>query len=187
MSMSAAELADWESRMDTAIAAYETATAAVATLTDSADADTAATYEAALATAQAAVTAGAAAIDALNAEYTGAAAEPWDTTPPTVVSTSPADGATGVALAATITVTFSKAMSQASITSASLYVAQVGGSTLDQTADPVLSTNKKTATITLVDLLPSGHTFRIRAAATCADKFSNPMTGAFRQSTGFAT
>lgn len=46
-----------------------------------------------------------------------------DTTRPTVTSTSPAQGATGVAVSSQVTATFSKAMTPASINGASFFLA----------------------------------------------------------------
>jgi hypothetical protein len=50
-----------------------------------------------------------------------------DTTPPLVVSTTPAPGATGVGIGATISATFSKPMNAATITASSFSVAGPGG------------------------------------------------------------
>jgi Domain of unknown function (DUF4082)/Bacterial Ig-like domain/Bacterial Ig domain len=47
---------------------------------------------------------------------------PTDTTPPTVTSTSPASGATGIATAATVLATFSEAVDPASVTAANFQV-----------------------------------------------------------------
>ncbi len=51
-----------------------------------------------------------------------------DTTPPTIVSTAPAAGASGVASSANITVTFSEAMDPATISAATLELRDAGGS-----------------------------------------------------------
>jgi hypothetical protein len=51
-----------------------------------------------------------------------------DTTPPTVVSTSPTSGATGVAVDTVVTATFSEAMDAATITASSFTIAGVSGS-----------------------------------------------------------
>lgn len=72
--------------------------------------------------------------DILTATYNVA-----DTTPPTVSSTNPANGATNASTSGTITVTFSESMSAASINSSTFTVSGVSGS---------VSVNGATATFT---------------------------------------
>src|ERR1700733_377760 len=70
-----------------------------------------------------------------NALVAGAVPNPWsfmtgaapDTTPPTITLTSPASGATGVALNAAINATFSEAMNPASIFAAGTFTLAVAG------------------------------------------------------------
>ena len=57
---------------------------------------------------------------ALDKTWTFTTAAAADTTPPTVTTTSPATGATGVAVAANITATFSEAMTASSISTSSV-------------------------------------------------------------------
>jgi len=78
-------------------------------------------------------------------------------TAPTVSSTSPTDNATGVAIDATITVTFSLAMGIGSITSKTILFTQTGitGTAFDQVITPstlTLDTTKKILTIGHADL-----------------------------------
>ena len=66
-----------------------------------------------------------------------------DSTPPTVTATAPANSATGVSPAAAVTVTFSEAMSAASVTATSVFL-QTGGTTVAAT----LATNGAVVTLT---------------------------------------
>lgn len=75
-----------------------------------------------------------------------------DTTPPVVASTSPAGGATNVATGVAITVTFSEAMSAASINTGTFTVSGVSGS---------ISVSGATATFTPASALASTTTFTV--------------------------
>ncbi|HEY4739924.1 MAG TPA: Ig-like domain-containing protein [Candidatus Acidoferrales bacterium] len=140
-----------------------------------------------------------------NALAAGAVPNPWsfmtgaapDTTPPTITLTSPASGATGVALNAAVNATFSKAMNPASIFAAgtfTLAVAGTGGAavsgtvTYDPTSDIATFTpsanlaanTEYTATITNAATDLAGNALATGAAA-------NPwsfMTGAAPGPTG---
>ncbi|WP_457633451.1 Ig-like domain-containing protein [Oceanithermus desulfurans] len=76
----------------------------------------------------------------------GSPPPPADTTPPRLVSHTPADGATGVDLHAPLLLTFSEAIAPDSVTSASVKLSS-GGASLDYAH--TLSSDKKTLTLTL--------------------------------------
>ena len=80
---------------------------------------------------------------------TKAAAPPPDTTPPTIVSASPSSGATSVAISVAPTVTFSEAMLSSSITTSTIRVLLASNSTVITGTSVSLSTDNKTATLTL--------------------------------------
>src|SRR5206468_4132794 len=67
---------------------------------------------------------------ALDKTWTFTTAAAADTTPPTVTTTSPATGATGVAVAANITATFSEAMTASSISTSSVTLVVQGTTSL---------------------------------------------------------
>ena len=64
-----------------------------------------------------------------------------DTTPPTVVSTIPANAATGVAISQAVSATFSEAMNPLTITTATFQLAAPGGALIAATVayDPITS------------------------------------------------
>ncbi len=112
-------------------------------------------------------------------------------TPPTVASTSPANGATGISTTVQPSITFSEAMSPASITSSTVQVINSGGTPLAQAAgSPALSPDGRTATITLASPLTLGQTYRLRAvggASGVKDLAGNALASTFTQATGFST
>jgi len=95
-----------------------------------------------------------------------------DTTPPTVASTSPTNGANGVAIGSNITATFSEAMAAATISTSSFTLAVTGGAsvsgsvsynaatltaTFDPTADLAYSTGYTATLTTAVTDLVGNH------------------------------
>lgn len=96
-----------------------------------------------------------------------------DTTPPTISSTGPANGATGVSTGAVIRVTFSEAMSAASINSGSFTVNGVSGS---------VSVNGSVATFSPSSALASSTTFSatiLGGAGGAKDAAGNPLAANF--------
>jgi hypothetical protein len=85
-----------------------------------------------------------------------------DTAPPTVTSVSPADGATGVSTATTVSATFSEAMSAPSITTASFTLVQQGSST-PLAATLLYDSVSRTAVLTPSASLQSGATYTATA------------------------
>lgn len=114
-----------------------------------------------------------------------------DTTPPTVSSTNPADGATNVPVTVKPSVTFSEAMDTASITSSTVQLLDSGGNPVAQAAgSPALSADKKTATITPALNLGEVRTYRIRViggSSGAKDEAGNALASTFTQNTGFQT
>lgn len=110
---------------------------------------------------------------------------------PTVASTSPANGATGIPTSVQPAITFSEAMAPASITSSTVQLINSSGTPLAQAAgSPSLSTDGRTATITLAAPLSLGQTYRLRAvsgASGVKDLAGNALASTFTQATGFST
>ena len=99
--------------------------------------------------------------DTLTVTYTPAA----DTTPPTVSSRTPASGATGVALAATVTVGFNEAMNAASISTSSIELRN--GATLVPAAVSFnAATNIATLTPSAALAVNTVYTVTVRGGAT---------------------
>jgi len=97
-----------------------------------------------------------------------------DTTPPAVLSTTPANSATGVATGATIRVVFSEAMNAATINNTNLTVtapgAVSGGVSYDVASKSVL--------FTPAAALPAGTVISVGLAAAISDVAGNALSGA---------
>jgi chitodextrinase len=110
---------------------------------------------------------------------------------PSVVSTTPADGASGVSVAFQPTVTFSEPLDAASVTSASVRLLDSAGTPVAQAASsPSLSGDALTVTIEPAADLVQGETYRIEViggASGVADLAGHPMDSTFTQSSGFQT
>jgi len=111
-------------------------------------------------------------------------------TPPTVASTSPANGATGIPLSVHPSVTFSEALRATTVTSTT--VALLDGSTpvAQAAGSPALSGDGRTATIVPAANLANGKTYRIQVLGGTAgvkDLANNAMTATYTQATGFTT
>ena len=104
---------------------------------------------------------------------------PADTTPPTVSSVSPSDGATGVKLATSVTATFSEAMDPASLTTSTVTLFK----TSDTTKTPITATVSYDSTTKTVTLKPSSslaantkYTATVKGGTSGAkDKAGNPL------------
>ncbi len=114
-----------------------------------------------------------------------------DSTPPTVSSTSPADGATNVPVGVKPQVVFSEEMDPASITASTVQLLNSSGSVVTQAAgSPTLSADGRTATITPAAALNERSTYRIRViggSSGAKDKAGNPLSSTYTQGTGFTT
>ncbi len=111
--------------------------------------------------------------------------------PPTITTITPADGATGVSIAVTPSVTFSEAMGPASITSSTVKLLDSTGASVAQAAgSPALSANGLTATITPAAQLTQGKTYRVQVvggASGVMDLANHPLAATSTQTTGFGT
>jgi len=93
-----------------------------------------------------------------------------DTTPPTVVSTSPGDGATDVAIDTVVTATFNEAMDSSTITTESFTLA---GSEVSGTV--TYDSDNYTATFTPDGNLDYDHEYTATLTTAIADQAGNPL------------
>ena len=95
-----------------------------------------------------------------------------DTTPPTITDRSPASGATGIARATNVTVTFSEPMNPATITAATFTLRASGaGSDIPATVSYV----NGVATLDPDSNLQWGTQYQVTVSATVADLAGNPL------------
>jgi Bacterial Ig-like domain/Fibronectin type III domain len=110
---------------------------------------------------------------------------------PTIASTTPADGGTGVSVAVSPTVTFSEAMLASSITTGTIKLLDSTGAAVAQAAgSPALSGSGLTATITPAAALTQGKTYKIQVvggASGVLDLANHGMASTVTQATGFST
>lgn len=110
---------------------------------------------------------------------------------PTVSSTFPADGATGISTSVRPTITFSEAMLASSITPSTVRLIDDAGAAVPQGAgSPALSADGRTATITPAAELAVNRVYKIEAvggASGVMDLAGNAMASTYRQPTGFRT
>jgi hypothetical protein len=110
---------------------------------------------------------------------------------PSVASTDPADGATGVTVTIHPDVVFDEAMDPATITTATVRLLDSGSQPVTQApGSPVLSPDGLTATITPAADLTQGATYRIQVvggASGAKDLAGNPLASTWTQPTGFTT
>ena len=103
-----------------------------------------------------------------------------DTTPPTVNSTQPVNGAVNVATAAAVTVTFSEAMNAATVNGTTFNLATAGGTAVPATVSYNVST--RTATLTPAATLGNSVTYRAvvkGGPGGVADVAGNPLATDF--------
>jgi len=96
---------------------------------------------------------------------------PADTTPPTIVASSPSSGGTGSSVADPVVVTFSEAMNQSSL---AITLKDASNQTVPSTLSYSASTN--TATLTPNNPLTSGGTYSVSVSGS--DLAGNALTGA---------
>jgi hypothetical protein len=110
---------------------------------------------------------------------------------PTVASTTPLDGATGISISVKPTVTFSEAMLASSITAANVKLLNDTGAAVAQAAgSPSLSSNGLIATITPAASLTEGRIYKIQVVGGTAgvlDLANHGMAATSTQATGFST
>ena len=142
-----------------------------------------------------------ASVDASDIDATtydaGVDAEPADaseTVPPTVESTSPADGTSAQAIVPAISVTFSEAMEPATLTtntsnsscSGSLQLSADSFSTCVQMAAAPTSGDATTFTMSPAAPLTSATQYEIRVTTSVEDAAGNALASQFETATGFA-
>ncbi|MDI3292124.1 Ig-like domain-containing protein, partial [Polyangium sp. 15x6] len=116
---------------------------------------------------------------------------------PAVVSTTPADAATGVAAGATVAVTFSMPMAPATLgaqTDIGPCTGTIQLSTDDfatclgfAAATPTMSNGGTVATLVPAPALSYGTTYKLRVTTAAKDPYGNALGAAYTQMTGFAT
>jgi len=113
------------------------------------------------------------------------------TVAPTVSSTTPTNGATGISIAVTPTVLFSEPMLPSSITASTVRLLDDTSTPVPQAAgSPSLSADGLTATIDPASNLQQGKTYRIQViggASGALDLGNHGLAATFLQSTGFST
>ncbi|WP_181392075.1 Ig-like domain-containing protein [Deinococcus irradiatisoli] len=98
--------------------------------------------------------------------------DPGDTTPPSIVSVTPASGAVGVAKDSNIVVTFSEPMNQASA-QAAFQSATLGASTITWNASGTVMTVNPNADLMYTS---SGQTYSFQITNTATDLKGNPLS-----------
>lgn len=114
---------------------------------------------------------------------------------PAVVSTMPTNGAVGVAITSSVTVTFSEAMNPATLTtqssagacSGSIQVSSDDFVTCIALTSPALSSGNTVATVTPSKALAYGLTYKIRVTTAVTDAGGVAMAADFTSSSGFTT
>ncbi len=125
---------------------------------------------------------------------------PTDTTPPTVSSVAPTDGAAAVATNTTITVTFSEAMDPSTVTAnttdsnctlgsiqVSTSAAFGAGTCIRMAAAPASGGGNKSFTLTPNANLAATTVHYVRVVTTVADTAGNTLAAQFQQASGFTT
>jgi methionine-rich copper-binding protein CopC len=100
---------------------------------------------------------------------------PPDTTPPTVVSTHPADGATGVAINSAIAVTFNESMDTSTLTTQTFRVTAPGSTPVAG----VVTASGRTATFTPSSNLAPNTTYTARVTSAATDLAGNALACEF--------
>jgi len=110
---------------------------------------------------------------------------------PTVTSTDPADGASGVAVTVRPTVTFSEPMLASSVSSSTVRLLDAQGASVAQApGSPSLSTDGRIATISPASSLAADRTYKIQVLGGTGgvlDLAGHPMASTYAQATGFRT
>jgi hypothetical protein len=96
-----------------------------------------------------------------------------DDVPPAITTTSPTDGATGVAVGSPVTATFSEAMAAASLTTSSFTLSGPSGAV---PASVSYSSATTTATLAPTAALAAGATYTATVTTTATDLSGNPLT-----------
>ncbi len=119
-----------------------------------------------------------------------------DTTAPTVSSTSPTDGQSGVSISANISVTFSEAMNTNSVTTNTSNTTCSGSFQLSSdnfsgcvqmSSSPTSSNSYKTFTVDPSDNFSHATTYKIRVTTGVSDSAGNVLSSQYTQTDGFKT
>jgi Ice-binding-like/Bacterial Ig-like domain len=111
-----------------------------------------------------------------NFVWTFSTGGPADTTPPTVTSTTPSNGDTGVALAATVTATFSEAIDPATINETTFTLTGAGGTPVSGTVN--YNVNSHTASFAPASALSASTTFTATLTTGAKDVAGNVLASA---------
>jgi hypothetical protein len=125
-------------------------------------------YQATLSTSNASLTPE---LDSVTARYTPQA----DTIPPTVVTVTPAPGATGADLLAPVKVSFSELMSPATISTSTFHLRQVGGSS--DVPATVTQASGSTWALTPTAALVANASYQVTVSHTVTDSSGNALGG----------
>jgi hypothetical protein len=108
---------------------------------------------------------------------------------PYVVLACPVEGSEDVALDAPVTVTFSKPMNQATITSDSIFLVDEEGDPIgpDQDGNPVLDAAGLVATLAFDDVFDAETAFRIRVTTDVEDTTGSALANEFTQTDAWTT
>jgi hypothetical protein len=100
-----------------------------------------------------------------------------DTTPPKVISTSPASGATGIASSANVTATFSEDMDASTISATTFKLVRLNsdGTTTKVTAAISYDATTKKAILNPSTNLSSGRTYKATLTSGAQDLFGNGL------------
>lgn len=119
-----------------------------------------------------------------------------DTTPPSMSSTVPADGATNVAVTSSISMTFDEAMEMATLTvnttdttcSGTVQLSSNSFASCVRFGGPLAASNgNKTFTATPASNLSGSTTYKIRVTTDGEDASGNALSSTYVQATGFTT
>jgi hypothetical protein len=108
--------------------------------------------------------------------FTTAAAAPSDTTPPTVSSVSPADGATGVAASSNVTGTFSEAMDASTVTGTNVTLKNAAGTAVAATV--TYNATSRVVTLDPTNDLAASTTYTASIGTGVKDSAGNALAAA---------
>ncbi len=136
------------------------------------------------------------ALAAVSTQATGFQTENVDVTPPTILSSNPADTDTGISVATTIAVTFDEAMDTATVTtntadtscSGTFQVSSDGFVTCVQmSAVPAATVGDTIFTVTPATALTVNTFYRVRITTGVTDTSGNALASTYLHATGFKT
>ncbi len=111
-----------------------------------------------------------------------------DVTAPTVSATSPVNGATNVAVDASLTITFDDTMLASTIDATSCKLVATGGGAADvATVDATLSGGLTQVTLTMAGDLSADTVYKFRVTTAVTDLSGNALAATFTSAAGFHT